>query len=123
MTNAGEVLSPFVLRSKLPMCVTKRVYRPKGDRPRESRKENVPWERGSRQDWPGKVDEEEPLTGAAHSSFVSAAGPPSLCGLKVWDISSFSFKNMVSIAHVTSISSGTWQQALNNDEGTGCPVT
>ena len=78
MTNAGEVLSPFVLRSKLPMCVTKKVYRPKGDRPRESRKENVPWERGSRQDWPGKVDEEEPLTGAAHSSFVSAAGPPSL---------------------------------------------
>ena len=45
------------------------------------------------------------------------------CGLKVWGTSSFSFKNMVSVAHVTSISSGTWQQALNNDEGTGCPVT
>ena len=45
------------------------------------------------------------------------------CGLKVWGISSFSFKNMVSIAHVISISSGTWQQALNNDEGTGYPVT
>lgn len=78
MTSAGEVLSPFVLSSKPPICVIKTVYRPKGDRRRKSRKENIPWGRGSRQAWPGKVDEEELLTGAAHFSFVSAAGPPSL---------------------------------------------
>ena len=77
MTDTGETLSPSLLSTKAP-CMSPKGFIDRRETDPGSPEKRMSPGRGSRQDWPRKVDEEEPLAGAAHFSFVSAAGPPSL---------------------------------------------